>query len=138
MSDLKQTKIIRKINRETKEGSIVWEVNGSKPSSLSGSEYLVDNVYTSKVHDKWVRLYKFQKKYYYVESDYEWTDEYRLEFIDLWGKSEWAFPDDAAIPDLYETVRYKTSKIETFMDEYLDKEEKKEEEHGDDVSDLPF
>ena len=124
-------KIIIKLNRDTKEGKIKWTVNREKPSSLSGSEILSDNVYTCKVLDKIFRLFKYQAKYYFEEGLYEWDDDYRLEFVDFWGKSEWTFPKDRAIYDLYETVRFKTSNVEEFIDKFLTEDEKKE-------SDLPF
>ncbi len=126
MNTKHSSKIITKLNRDTKEGTIKWEVNRNKPSSLSGSEILTDNVYTCKVIDKQFRLFKYQSKYYYDEGLYEWSDNFRLEFVDAWGNSEWAFPDDRAIYDLYETVRFKTSNIENFIDKFLTEEDKEE------------
>ena len=120
------SKIIIKLNRDTKEGTIKWSVNRNKPSSLSGSDILYDNVYTCKVLDKNFRLFKYQSKYYYDEGLYEWTDNFRLEFIDGWDNSEWAFPGDTAIYDLYETVRFKTSNIEGFIDKFLTDDDKNE------------
>ncbi|MCF8322507.1 MAG: hypothetical protein K9I26_05125 [Flavobacterium sp.] len=119
-------KIITKLNRDTKEGAVNWEINRSRPSSLSGSENLIDNVYTTKVLDRGLRLYKLQSKYFYDEGAFEWTDHYRLEFIDNWGNSEWAFPEDRAIYDLYESVRFKTSQIKNFMDKFLTEDERNE------------
>jgi hypothetical protein len=88
----------------------------------------LDNVYTSKVLDRNLRLYKYKTKYFHDEDAFDWTEGYRLEFIDRWGNSEWTFPEDRATYDLYETVRYKTSKIDDFMNKYLDDEEKKQDE----------
>lgn len=124
-------KIIIKLNRDTKEDKIKWTVNREKPSSLSGSEILSDNVYVCKVLDKNFRLFRYQSKYYHDEDAYEWTDSYRLEFFDTWGNAEWAFPDDRAIYDLYETVRFKTSNIEGFMDKFLTEEDKKDSDPFD-------
>ena len=126
MNTKHSNKIISKLNRDTKESVVKWEVNRSRPSSLSGSENLIDNVYTTKVLDRGLRLYKLQSKYFYDEGAFEWTDSYRLEFIDSWGNSEWTFPEDRAIYDLYESVRFKTSNIKSFMDKFLTEEEKNE------------
>ena len=126
MNEKHKNKIISKLNRETKEDIIKWEKNRTKPSSLAGSEILVENVYTTKVLERHLRLYRFQAKYFYDEESFEWTDSYRLEFIDIWGNSEWTFPEDRAIFDLYETVRYKTSNIDGFIDTFLTEDEKKE------------
>ena len=130
MSMKHNNKVISKLNRDTKEGSVKWEINRSKPSSLSGNEFLVDNVYTCQVLEKSLRLYKYQSKYFYDEGAFEWTDGYRLEFMDGWGNSEWTFPSDRAIYDLYETVRYKASNVEGFIDKFLTDDEKKETEEN--------
>lgn len=119
------TKIITKLNRDTQENKIKWEAARVKPYSISGNEAICDHVYTCKVLDKFIRLYKFQAKDYYDEGLYEWTDGYRLEFVDYLGNSEWTFPVDRAIYDLYETVRYKTTDVEGFVEKFLNEDEKK-------------
>lgn len=121
------TKVIVKLNRDTKEGRVTWHVSRDKPSSLSGTEVLLDNVYTTGVESKIIRLYKYQYKYWFDEGKFEWSEEYRLEFIDSYGSSEWTFPNDRAIYDLYDSVRYKTSNVEGFFDKYLSEEDKKDE-----------
>lgn len=110
---------ISKLNRETKEDRVVWQVNRSIPSSLLGTEELMDNVYMTKVLEKYLRLYKLQVKYYFDEGAYEWTENFRLEFTDERGNSIWRFPDDRSIIDLYETVTYKTSGAEKFFSDFL-------------------
>ena len=119
-------KVITKLNRDTKEGLFKWEINRGRMLFLSGIEVLSDNVYTCKVLKKYLRLYRYQSKSYYDEATYEWIEGYRLEFVDSLGNSEWAFPDDRAIYDLYETVRFKTSNIEDFINDFLSDEDKEE------------
>ncbi len=114
MNDKMTTKIIVKINRDTKEGKIKWETISLTPSSLIGNEKLLGNVYTTKVLDKKIRLYKYQAKHYFDEEAYEWNEFYRLEFIDERGSTEYTIPSDSSILDLYETVMYKSSNIEGF------------------------
>lgn len=116
-------KIIVKLNRDTKDNKIKWEINRNKPNSLSGNELLSDNVYTCTVLEKNFRLYKYRAKHYYDEDAYEWSDHYRLEFIDKQGISEWDFPEDDATEHLYETVRFKTSDVEGFIDRFLSEED---------------
>ncbi len=125
-------RIITKLNRETKEGIVKWDTIRNKPSSLSGSEVLVDNVYVCKILDKRLRLYKYQSKYFLDEDRFEWNDGYRLEFMDSYGNSEWAFSEDRAIYDLYQSVRFKASDIEKFMGDYLANEEEDEPEKEQD------
>lgn len=123
MATTHDKKIITKLNRETKEGKLKWETIRNKPSSLSGSEVLIDNVYVCQVLEKKLRLYKYQSKYFIDEERYEWTDSYRLEFMDVYGNSEWTFPEDRGIYELYESVRFKASNIEKFMGDYLTDED---------------
>jgi hypothetical protein len=116
-------RFLSKLNRETKENKIEWQKSTSPVKSLIGSETIIDFVYTANVVDKIIRLFKFKEKHYYDEDVYDWAENYRLEFIDITGNSIYTLPDDRSIPDLYETVRYKTSGIETFFDNYLSDDE---------------
>jgi hypothetical protein len=116
-------KFITKLNRDTKEDLIVWNINNNVSLNLAGTETLLDSVYFCKVLDKYLRLFRLKSKYYYDEGLYEWVEEYRLDFVDNLGKSEWTFPSDRAIGDLYDTVRYKTSNVQTFLDKFLAEDE---------------
>lgn len=122
MNGYEAQKVIIKINRDTKEDKIKWEVTHTTPTSLSGTEKLIDNVYVAKVSTKKVRLYKYEYKYFYDEEAFLWLEGYRFEFIDFNDKSEWEFPRDNSIEDLYDSVRYKTSKVEDFFKDYLSDE----------------
>ncbi|RFZ95180.1 hypothetical protein D0C36_06535 [Mucilaginibacter conchicola] len=126
MNNSKAYKIVAKFNRDTKEGKIVWSITREKPSSLSGSENLIDDVFVTQVLEKKLRLYRFQYKSYYDEDIYEWVDKYRLEFVGIWGNSEWTFPYEMPIFDLYESVRYKVSNIDKFMEDFLGDDEGEE------------
>ncbi len=131
MSTSKYLKIIVKLNRDTNEEKIYWEINRSIPL-LSAHERLIDNVYTVKISDKNLRLFKYDYRYYLDEDTYDWVRTCRLEFIDIHGNSEWTFPNDLrnAIEDLYETVRFKTAKVDNFLNDYLS-----ESELSDDIID---
>jgi hypothetical protein len=119
MTDIPSVKLISKLNRQTKEDEIIWHIDTSRPSSLTGTEVLVDNVYECLVLGKRMRLYKLMSRFYHVDESYEWTDEMRLELIDMYGKTTFQFPPDPGIRDLYQTVMFKTSGVEGFLDEYL-------------------
>ena len=115
-------KVILKLNRDTKEDKVIWEVSHGSPSSLGGVEKLLDNSYITKIGNRKIRLYKYEGKYYIDEDQFDWIEYYRLEFVDFYDKSEWEFPRDRALEDLYDTVRYKTSKVEDFFKDYLTEE----------------
>jgi len=122
MNSYDAQKVILKLNRDTKEDKITWEVKHGSPLSLGGTEKLIDNSYVTIVGGRKIRLYKYETKFYYDEGLYEWSEAYRLEFIDFYDKAEWEFPRDNSILDLYDTVRYKTSKVEDFFKDYLTEE----------------
>lgn len=112
---------IIKLNRLTKEDTVKWNISKIEPSSISGTEELNGLVYTATVLGRNFRLYKYLYRYYYDEDSYNWLEGYRLEFIDSNGNSEWAFPEnDQTVEDLYDSVRFKTSKVDEFMDDFLD------------------
>jgi hypothetical protein len=122
MNSYDAQKVILKLNRDTKEDKITWEVKHASPISLGGTEKLIDNAYVATVGGRKIRLYKYQAKFYYDEGLYDWSESYRLEFIDFYDNSEWEFPRDNSILDLYDTVRYKTSKVADFFKDYLTEE----------------
>lgn len=133
MSNKDYTRTIIKINRETKEGKLVWESSGIRPTSLSGNEILKGLEYSCKVLTKILRLYQYQYKIYTDEDTYYWENGYRLEFIDIWGNTQWPFPYNRAIDDLYDSVQFKLVNVEGFMDDFLADEEEDEgdEQKGD-------
>jgi hypothetical protein len=131
MSTIDSQKVILKLNRDTKENKIKWSVvTNFIPSSISGTEVLVGSIYLSKVNDRSLILYKYRHRYYFDEDQYNLVDDIRLEFINKSGISEWEFPQDRAIDDLYETVRYKSAHIDEFFQDFL-----KEQEEDDDEDD---
>lgn len=120
---LKHTRAVIKINRETKDDKLTWRKVALRPTSLSTSEELRGPVYESKVLNRDVILYKYQAKHYTDEDEYFWLDGYNLDFVDKMNITEWTFPNDNSIHDLYETVRFKMANVSSFLDEYLEEEE---------------
>ncbi len=131
MDSVKTTKAIAKINRETKDGKIIWEIDRRASPSLRGDEVLLDNVYVGKITDRMFRLYRYQTKYFVDEDIFHWVDRYRLEIIDVRGNSLWELFDNQAVADLYNTVQFKTADVEGFYKDFLADED-------DEHSVLPF
>jgi hypothetical protein len=123
MSDSDFTKAISKINRETNEGKTKWNSSNSRPQSLPEGEDLSGPVYTCKVLDRFLRLYRFRAKHYFDEDEFAWTENLRLEFIDKNGNAIWTFPYNNATSDLYDTVQYQLANVRGFLEDFLDKEE---------------
>lgn len=110
---------IVKLTRQTKEGKLKWSFDDDEPSSLGGTEELVDYVYYTEVSDINFRLYKYQYRNYTDIDEYFMSQTYRLEMVDNAGKSLWEFPRDEDISDLYESVRFKTSGAADFFTTFL-------------------
>mgnify|MGYP006091468157 CR=1 FL=1 len=121
----KYIKTVLKLNRLTKENELIWETSRFDPNSISGTERMVGNAFVTTANDKQIRLYKFEYRHYTDEDEFFWAPDFRLEFIDSRGNGSWQFPDDRTITDLYETVTYKTSGAEEFVDGFLDEEDLK-------------
>lgn len=128
MSDKNLLKTITKLNRDTKEGTVLWDSDRRAPSSLSGGDNLLGNMYSTRVLGKNIRLYKYEYKDYYEEESFHWSTRFRLELVDHWGATTFIFPEDTSIYDLYNSVMYQTSNVKDFLDSYLTDEDKKEGE----------
>lgn len=126
----KIVKVISLINKLTKEGAITWEiVHNPSRLSLNGDESLNGFVYDATFNNQKLRLFKYNHKFYTDYDEYATTSSTRLSFIDNQRNSLWDFPEDRAIDDLYQTVRFKTSRIEDFFNSL---------ELDEDKDDLPF
>jgi len=120
MNSSQVTQAILKLNRETAEGKILWDVNKRTPSSLNAGEELQGNTFLAAVMEKSFRLYKLQQRAYHgYDEGWDVVDSYRLEMVDSSRNTEWIFPDDSAIADLYQTVLFQTSGAQSFFDSFL-------------------
>jgi hypothetical protein len=117
--DNKMDATVAKINRLTKEGKIEWHVLSKAPSSLASTEELIDFVYTAEVSGSLFRLYKYEYRVYTDIDEWDMSQSYKLEIIDKNDNSLWEFPRGNNIKDLYDTIRFKTSKAEDFFDKFL-------------------
>lgn len=125
MNNSYSIKTITKLNRLTKDDKIIWSNFNSKPTSLIGGEELNGVIYYAKVLDKSFIIYRYKYVSYNYDGDASWASDFRLDFINNQNITEWSFPSDVALSDLYETIQFKLSKAEKFFDEFLDDEDKK-------------
>jgi len=123
-------KAISLINKLTKQGELIWKINRNPANvSLSGDEKLNGYVYETKYNGQDLRLFKINSTFYSEYDTWEVSSHHRLSFTESNGASLWDFPIGREVDDLYETVRFKTSNVESFL-------EKLNLEPDDD--DLPF
>ena len=108
-----------KLNKETKEDKILWRITDFTKPALIGTEELMDAIYVTNVLKKNIRLFRLKIRYFTDEYEYEWAESFRLELVDDNGNSLYKFPDDSAISDLYDTVKYKTSNIADLFNDFL-------------------
>lgn len=115
----KEQRLVAKIIRETQENKIKWET-ARQPSSLSGTERLIDYPFRTVINNKVFRIYKYESKYWVDEDRFEWTSNYRLEIADAYSdKSIYAFPEFNSLSDLYTEASRQAAGIDSFLDDYL-------------------
>ncbi|MEE1897386.1 hypothetical protein V1389_03495 [Flavobacterium rakeshii] len=124
----KNIRIITKLNRETNDGKVEWARYNMKPTSLQNSEEVIGHVYGANVLNRHFMIYKYKSKGYNYDGDPYYITDFRLDLVNHHFVSEWSFPNDNSISDLYETIQYKSSNIENFINEYLDGEDNEEQE----------
>lgn len=119
MATNNSSNFITKLNRDTKEGKVLWNIFPRTPSSICYDEEPLGYVYQANILDRSFILYKYQVKSFYDDETYTWEERYRLENIDANGKSIYTISNESSIYDLYDTVQYHTSKIGDFFADYL-------------------
>jgi len=117
---IEETKIVKAIsliNKLTKQGELIWKINRNPINvSLSGDEKLNGYTYETIYNDQNLRLFKFNSTFYSEYDTWEVSSHHRLSFTESNGTSLWDFPLGREVDDLYETVRFKTSNVESFFD----------------------
>ena len=125
----KEQRLILKLIKETQEGKLQWKESSIKPSSMTGTERLINSPYLVKVNDKIIRLYKYDYRHYTDYDEYVLNEAYKLEFANHnASKSLYSFPNYTQIGDLYTEVQRQVTGVEGFLDEYLDGFEPPKEE----------
>jgi len=122
MDDLnKNSLVITKLIQETQRGTIIWESSTDKTGiTLPFDGEVIDKIYISTLNDVRFRIFRFRFKEF--DSDlvnFYFESSIRLEIIDNDGFSEWEFPSDNSLNDLYEAVRYKVADVNKLIDNIL-------------------
>lgn len=115
------TAVIDKLNRETIEGKIAWEIDNEPVIDPNDYvEILQGNVYKAKIEDKILMIYK-----YIFLPDEDLGERIHLAFVNDKGFPIWAFPENYALHSLLQSVMYKAEKIDEFLENYLKKTDDK-------------
>ena len=66
--------------------------------------------------------YKDYSAHFFTNGPVYWKSAVKLEIVDSNHRSEWEFPSDNSLDDLYETVRYKVADVNNLIDDILGEE----------------
>lgn len=138
MSEDKFNQAILKIFKLTHLGVIEW-VKATVPKSLSqGSDSVFPLYFEAEYQGRKLGLFRERLRRNVVASatmktvaaytgegikeGLQWVDSDRLVLLDDDGELAYSFPHSRVIRDMLETVRYKTSGVDQFLDELLNTE----------------
>ena len=123
MSDSRKiTALIVKLIRGTVEGSIIWQPSDTA-IQLSGGASLLNKVYTTVFKERYFRIYQFRVRHYHDEDTFSWVEKVQLDLTDQSFNTEWSFPEEQAVRDLYDTVRFKVAGVSQLLDDILEDED---------------
>jgi hypothetical protein len=116
----KAIKLISKINRETSDKKLEWNV-ATVPSSLTeATECKIFVYFEAKYKNSTVAVYEKRLKYYHDEDTYSWAPEIYFAVINQHRVVLWEFSErNPALSGLFNTVREQVSDIDGMLDEML-------------------
>jgi hypothetical protein len=134
MSEDKFDQAILKIFKLTHLGKIEWGKAAPPKSVAEGRDWVLPLYFQAEYQDRKLGLFRERVRQSLAvrsawalaaikEGDVpEWTEIDRLVLLDEDGEVAFSFPHSRIIKDLLETVRYKTSGVDQFLDELLNTE----------------
>lgn len=115
----KITSLIVKLNKLTQAGEITWEARDDH-FRLGTHEEFLDKIYYCTYKTKNFRVYNYRYRYYTDEETYHWISRHRLELIDGMGETDYVFPEERAVSNLYDSVRYQVAGVDDIIDDLLE------------------
>lgn len=138
MSEDKFDQATLKIFKLTHSGAIEWEKSSPPESLIRGTDSLVSPYFEANYQGRKLGLFheRFKRDAESVamaktiagltgnmgSDTSQWGDRARLVLLYDDGELAYSFPYSRVIKDLLETVRYKTSGVDEFLDELLNTE----------------
>ncbi|MCR1025776.1 hypothetical protein NQT66_13215 [Cellulophaga baltica] len=122
MNDKKNiTNLVVKLNKMTQNGELNWSSHNSR-LALNDQEETVDKIYRTSYKGKYFRLFKYRSRDYTDEGVFYWITGWRLEITDENYNAEWTFPEERAVTDLYDSVRYQIVDVDDLLNELFSDE----------------
>jgi hypothetical protein len=116
------TRIVARLLQLTQEGRIEW-VREKPPAHLRHAhDEAIEAVYTTTHSGRRLRLFEPAEDYWLDEADDSIDRRVVLELVDAEGYSEWQFPRVPGIAELYDAVRFSTSNVKGFIEDFLAEE----------------
>lgn len=118
----KTTKGLVLLLKLTQEGTLIWTATEPSPDITDGGNNVVKVMYVTRKDDRALRLYHYRFRSYTDEDEWHWDDNLALEVSDPQGISWWRFPGNRVIWDLLEAVKFKTTKVDEFIDKLIEQQ----------------
>lgn len=119
------TRTIVALIQETQSGSLAWRAIDTPEDLTKGTDDVVEVVFWSSRAGRNLRLFPYKTKFFADEDEWSWVDEVALEVSDVSGGSWWRFPKNRIIWDLLEAVKFKTIRVDSFIDSILSEHKEK-------------
>lgn len=122
----KTGKTVTRLIQRTQDDLLTWEAKPTSEDIAESDESVVGAVYVTETSGRNLRLYHYKSRLYSDDVEWEWVHGVALELEDRDNLSWWRFPEDRIIWDLDETVKFKVSDVESFLDDFLGMSKTKE------------
>jgi len=110
--------VLNKLEIETRQRNISWSVN-SLPFNQPSDERLIGRIYVCPFGNDYLRIYRYEYRYFTDVDEYTWIEEIRLELVDHSGNQKWIFSKNRKIGDIYNLAQYYAENIGSIFDNFL-------------------
>jgi hypothetical protein len=115
----KWVSFITKLNRQTQEDRIQWRLEGDQPDLLNSDFQQYGPAYVVHLDDATIRMYKEKIRQETAIEEEFWGDLVVLEIRTPEAGDFIRVPRTPGLEDLYESVAYKTGRVDEFVDKFL-------------------
>ena len=109
---------VTKLNRQTQEGRIRWRFVGDQEDFATSDFQRYGPAYIAEIDDATVRIYSLKT----LREENYWMEDIILEVQTSETGDLVRIPGVSGLEDLYESVKYKTNKIDEFVDRFLNEQ----------------
>lgn len=111
--------LILELIKKTKNDELVWDSYTLPNNELPNGEYVLDKVYESKIENGYFNIYKYKIRNWYEEDEFAWNTTIKFELLDKNHHTDYEFPYDNSLDDLYSIIREQSSNVTDIVDNIL-------------------